>query len=156
MSAGRFFKAFDVVGHEIVINKLTALQLPLFVLSWITSFLWNCTHICKVGDKLSTDSQINRGIIQGSALGPTLFSVMLSDLHPKSSINIIVKFADDTTVVVPEKNDISLPEEFDHINVWATVNRMILNLVKTKEIVFHHPGPKKLHMFPSVESIELV
>jgi len=39
MSAGRFFKAFDVVGHEIVINKLTALQLPLFVLSWITSFL---------------------------------------------------------------------------------------------------------------------
>ena len=68
----------------------------------------------------------------------------------------IIKFADDTTLVVPEKTDVSLPEEFDHINVWATVNRMILNLVKTKEIVFHHPGPKKLHMFPSVESIELV
>jgi len=33
---------------------------------------------------------------------------------------------------------------------------MILNFIKTKEIVFHRPGPKKLHMFPSVESIELV
>jgi len=70
--------------------------------------------------------------------------------------NIIVKFADDTTVVVPEKTDVSLPEKFDHINVWATVNRMILNLIKTKEIVFHRPGPKNLHMFPSLESIELV
>jgi len=33
---------------------------------------------------------------------------------------------------------------------------MILNFIKTKENVFHRPGPKKLHMFPSVESIELV
>ena len=33
---------------------------------------------------------------------------------------------------------------------------MILNLIKTKELVFHRPGPKKFHMFPSVESIELV
>ena len=122
----------------------------------LTSFLQNRTQICKVGDKLSTDSQINRGIIQGSALDPTLFTVMVSDLHPKSSKNIIVKFANDTTVVVPEKSDVSLPEEFDHIKVWATVNRMILNLIKTKELVFHRPGPKKLHMFPSVESIELV
>ena len=122
----------------------------------LTSFLQNRTQICKVGDKLSTDSQINRGIIQGSALDPTLFTVMVSDLHPKSSKNIIVKFANDTTVVVPEKSDVSLPEEFDHIKVWATVNRMILNFIKTKELVFHRPGPKKLHMFPSIKSIELV
>jgi len=33
---------------------------------------------------------------------------------------------------------------------------MILNLIKTKEIVFHRPDPKKLHIFPSVESIKLV
>ena len=53
-----------------------------------------------------------------------------------------------------KKTDVSLPEEFGHINVWATVNRMILNLIKTKEIVFHRPGPKKLYMFPSVKSIQ--
>ena len=34
---------------------------------------------------------------------------------------------------------------------------MILSLLKTKEIVFRRPGPKKrLHMFRSVEGIELV
>jgi len=105
---------------------------------------------------LSTDSQINRGIIQGSVLGPTLYAFMKSDLHSRSSKNITVKFANDTTLVVPENSDVSLPDEFDHINGWATVNRMILNFIKTKEIVFHRLGPKKLHMFPSVESIELV
>ena len=61
-----------------------------------------------------------------------------------------------STLVVPENSDVFLPEEFDHINVWATVNKMILNLIKTKETVFHRPGPKGFHMFPSVEGIELV
>jgi len=136
-----------------LINKLTALQLPPLVLSWIISFLRDRTQVCKVGD---AESQINRGIIHRSGLGPTLFTVMESDLYPKSSKNIIVKFANDTTLVVPENSDVFLPKEFDHINVWVTVNKKTLSLIKTKEIVFHRPGPKKLLMFPSVESTELV
>jgi len=100
--------------------------------------------------------KITRDIIQGSGLSPTLYTIMESNLHLKSSKNIIVKFVDDTTLVVPENSDVSLQEEFDHINVWATVNKMILNLIKTKETVFHRPGPKGFHMFPSVEGIELV
>jgi len=64
-----FSKAFDVVSHEILINKLTALQLPPFVLSWIRSFVRNRTQMCKVGDELSAQCRITRSIIQGSGLG---------------------------------------------------------------------------------------
>ena len=101
-----FSKAFDVVKFLSTNLKLCNYHL-LFSVELLhfyeTAPRYVKSQICKVGDKLFTDSQINRGIIQGSALGPTLFTVTESDLHPKSSKNIIVKFADDTTVVLPEK-----------------------------------------------------
>jgi len=106
--------------------------------------------------KPSAQCQITRSIIQGSGLGPTLYIIMESDLHPKSSKNMLFNYADDATLIVPENTDVSVTEKFEHINSWATVNKMILNLLKTKEIVFRRPGPKRLHTFPSVEGIELV
>ena len=46
------------------------------------------------------------GIVQGSCLGTTLYIVMVSDLKLLSVINILFKFADDTTFLVPENTDI--------------------------------------------------
>jgi len=62
-------------------------------------------------------------------LGPTLYIVMTSDLKPLSVINILFKFADDTTFLLLENTDID-------IYVWAKDNHMIINLLKTKEKVF--------------------
>ena len=67
------------------------------------------------------------------ALCRTLTTVMVSDLHHLADVNIIVKYADDVNLVIPEKTDIQLHDEFAHIQQWADVNCMLL---KTKEIVF--------------------
>ena len=40
---------------------------------------------------------------------------------------------------LPQKIDIQLHEEFSHIQTWADNNGMIINISKTKEIVFHRP-----------------
>ena len=37
---------------------------------------------------------------------------MKSDLHAVSCINAIIKFADDTTLLVPENTDVGLDVEF--------------------------------------------
>jgi len=79
---------------------------------------------------------INLGTIRGSGLGPSLYIVMKSDLRSLSVINILFKFADDTTLVVPQNTDIGLMEEFEHILSWDETNKMIINKSKTKEIVF--------------------
>ena len=42
---------------------------------------------------------------------------------------MLFKYADDTTLIVPENTDVSVTEEFEHINSCATVNKMILNLL---------------------------
>lgn len=58
-------------------------------------------------------------------------------------MNIIFKFADDTNVLVPEHSDISVAAEFANIQDWARINKMTINLSKTKEIVFRRPHPSK-------------
>ena len=59
----------------------------------------------------------------------------------------MVKYADDTNLVVPSDSDIDLVEEFNNVKQWAEENKMILDLQKTKEIVFRRPNPR-LDIYP--------
>jgi hypothetical protein len=52
---------------------------------------------------------------------------MDSDLHPISVINLILKYADDTNLLVPENTDFDLKSEYGHIKHWATINEMCIN-----------------------------
>ena len=58
------------------------------------------------------------------------------------------KYADDTTVLVPSDSDVDLEDEFENVKQWAKDNKMILNITKTKEIVFRRPNPR-LSLHPS-------
>jgi len=100
------------------------------------------TQQVKHASSVSRFKPINMGIVQGSGLGPTLYIVMASDLKPLSEINILFKYADDTTLLVPENTDIDISVEFQHFRCWAEDNHMIINLVKTKEIVFCRPSAR--------------
>ena len=57
--------------------------------------------------------------MQGSGIGPTLYLVMKSDLRTISELNGIFKYADDTTLLVPEHIDVDLNSEFNHIRQWG-------------------------------------
>jgi hypothetical protein len=99
---------------------------------------------------------INLSIVQGSVLGPTFYTVLEGDLKPISSINKIFKYADDTNLLVPEHTDVQLIDEFEAIRVWASENKMVINISKTKEIVFRRPNPRmdlNLSHLPHIERI---
>ena len=89
----------------------------------------------------------------GSGIGPTLYIVMKSDLHALSCSNMF-KYADDTTLLVPEHTDINIDVEFSHVKAWALTNHLTLNLAKTKEIVFKWPRVRCFHLPPAIDSIE--
>jgi hypothetical protein len=68
---------------------------------------------------------------------------MASDLRALSRIiNKLFKYADDTTLIVPQFTDVSLEDEFKNVENWADKNKMIINKTKTKELVFHRPDPR--------------
>ena len=77
-----------------------------------------------------------------------------------SFINAIVKYAhyaDDVNLMVPGNTDIQLHDEFAHkIQQWGDENGVVLNLIKTKEMVFHRPHPSKFCLPPPLEGIERV
>ena len=57
-------------------------------------------------------------------------------------MNVLVKYADDTNLLVPSDSDLDLSTEFDDIKQWAMENRMVVNILKTKEVVFRRPNPR--------------
>ena len=67
---------------------------------------------------------------------------MESDLHTIFLMNMLIKYADDTNLLVPSVSDVGLAEEFSHVKQWAAENRMVINILKTKEIVFRRPNPR--------------
>jgi gmma-aminobutyric acid receptor subunit gamma/cGMP-dependent protein kinase 2 len=150
-----FTKAFDVVHHATVIKKLHALNMPAFIKNWIISFLSGRSQITRINNSFSSELAINCGIVQGSGIGPSMYVLMESDLHSLSGQNIIVKYADDTNLLVPQHSDISMVEEFNNVLNWAQKNTMIINYSKTKEMVFHRPHPTKFSVLPSFTDIEI-
>ena len=136
-----FSKAFDIVDHTTILRKLSGLSLPWNIINWLVSFLTHRKIQLKNDLTISHPKPINRGIVQGSGIGPTLYIVHESDLIPLSAINILIKYADDTNLLVPENTDFSISQEFDNIKAWAFQNKMCINFSKTKEIVFYRPNP---------------
>ena len=55
----------------------------------------------------------------------------------------LAKYANDTTLLVPSDSNIGLEEEFANIQHRASINKMKINLDKTKEIVFKRPNPRR-------------
>ena len=132
-----FSKAFDTVDHAILVAKLHQLTLPYCIKQWIVSFLINRSQIVKIDGQHSPAVSINRGIVQGSALGPYLFILMISDLKPLGNDTFYVKYADDLTVVVPEHSKVTVAQERHHILSWAIDNKLIVNEQKTFDTTFY-------------------
>ena len=71
-------------------------NIPCTILNWISSFLTGRTQQVKHASHVSAPKPINLGIVQGSGVGPRLYTVMESDLKTLSDSNTIFKYADDT------------------------------------------------------------
>jgi len=69
-------------------------------------------------------------------VGPCLYIIMESDLNPLSYSNILIKYADDTNLLVPEHTESTLTQAFTHICDWEQQNKMHINITKTNELGF--------------------
>jgi hypothetical protein len=86
--------------------------------------------------------------VQGSGLDPVLFIMFAFDLVTLDELDYLLKYADDVNLVNPENVTASLETEIANIMEWARRNKMMVNMVKTKEMIFHQPN-SKLSAFPN-------
>ena len=108
-----------------------------------------------VVDGIETDFlDINRGVPQGTVIGPFLFSLMVNDINLEDAErNLLTKFADDLTVSASVKiSGDSAVEEVKKIKRWVSENRMTLNMSKTWKMVVR--GTTKKLPPPQIDNIE--
>ena len=132
-------KAFDVIDHKLLIQKLRSFNMPNGHLLWLMSYLKSRQYCVKIRGQLSCLRRADRGIPQGSILGPILFCAFTGDFAPYSSTTTLIKYADDINLVLPliDEREVSrhVTREIEHIRRWCCDNKLLLNEGKTKIIV---------------------
>ena len=61
----------------------------------------------------------------------------------------MVKFADDTYLIIPASNNDSCSREINHVENWAKTNNLQLNLAKSVEIAFVPPRCRRAVVIPA-------
>lgn len=132
-----YSSAFNTIIPDILIPKLTSLGLPSSTCSWIKDFLINRPQQVKLGRHLSSARTLSTGSPQGCVLSPLLYSLYTHDCSATHPENIIVKFADDTTVVgmITGGNEEAYRDEVLNLERWCATNNLALNISKTKELI---------------------
>ena len=157
-------KAFDTVPLEILFAKLRGVGVRGKMLRVIMNLFSSNPANVLVGGYLSPEFSINRGVLQGSKLGPVLFNVFINDLLGDLNetglgatigpIHIpVLGFADD--IVLISDNPGSLQRLIDHCHQWSVRNGMTFNTSKCKIMVFNGP-PDGFRFTLDNEELEIV
>jgi len=99
-----FIKAFDMVCHSALLDKLNQLDNPDTVYNWMVDVLSDRSHCTVFGEQTSSQKSITAGIIQGWGIGPAACVVTAGDLKPITVDNKLIKFGDDTYLIIPASN----------------------------------------------------
>ena len=94
-----FSKAFDVVDHRVLLQKLSLLGVASSVLGWIADFVVGREMKVVVGGRSSSGREVKSGVPQGSVLGPLLFLVFINFVSP-GVYSYCKLFADDLKLVM--------------------------------------------------------
>lgn len=127
-----FSKAFDVVEHNMLVQKLGHAGICGSLLRWCESYLLNRSQIVKIRGFVSEPRGVSSGVPQGSHLGPLFFVLFINDLCSSIQSNFKL-FADDLKLynTIKSSNDTEiLQRDINIIDKWCTNNKMTLNASK--------------------------
>ena len=109
-----------------------------YVISWILEFLTNRTQFVKFDNYVSNYKVTNTGAPQGCVISPVLFTIYTNDCSINTHDTKLIKFADDSTIqgLIKNSNEQSYFDFVEYFCNWCDEHYLLLNVNKTKEIIF--------------------
>ena len=129
-------KAFDTVGHEILLSKLNTYGIEGMENNWFKSYLNSRNQKCFVNGCLSQNRFLSCGIPQGTILGPLLFILYINDLPNCLSYTQPRMYADDTNLSFASDSIDVIEHNMNHdlanVKEWLIANKLTLNKSKSE------------------------
>ncbi|KAK3546911.1 hypothetical protein QTP86_003785 [Hemibagrus guttatus] len=94
-----FSSAFNTIIPQHLIEKLSLLGLNTSLCKWILDFLIGRLQSVRIGNSISSTTILSTGAPKSCVLSPLLFTLLAHNYAAMHSLNHIIKFASDTTVV---------------------------------------------------------
>jgi hypothetical protein len=143
-------KAFDLVNHDTLLEKIEKWGLRGLANSWIKSYLTNRKEKVEIYHAFSngTRSVSSRtvtstcGVVQGSVLGPFLFTLFINDMVIPREAYKLVLYADDISLLIAHKEEKGIADKVrvvsSKIYEWAELNNLMVNCEKTSVLGFYN------------------
>ncbi|RUS74522.1 hypothetical protein EGW08_017710 [Elysia chlorotica] len=159
-----YSKAFDSVKHNELIQAMQKTDIDSNDIALISHLYWTQKTKIRIGNELSNDVDIKKGVRQGCVLSPSLFNLYTEyifreiDTVPGLKINgeniNNLRYADDTVLLAESQNDlqnlVTIIEE--HSGKYG----LLMNVKKTKVMVISKKEPPKTEIKVKGKSIEQI
>ncbi|KAI4892583.1 hypothetical protein NFI96_008380 [Prochilodus magdalenae] len=115
-----YSSAFNTIVPSKLDIKLKDLGLNSSQCSWILNFLTDRRQVVKLAGITSSSLTLSTGAPQGCVLSPLLYSLYTHDCTARHSSSVIIKSADDTTIVdlISNNNEEAYREEVSFLTHW--------------------------------------